>query len=534
MISYLMCLLVLADQPGAEARLVKLLKSNHDQIRLSAAYAIRYLPTISVSANEKLQVAARSEPLDSPARVYLIGAVAVHSRPNVAPSLKAELAEYAAKGIEDDKVEACQVLAQVADDSDLPLLTRLLDNPKADLRSTAGYAILRIGRRVPHYLAVWDWAVIAVYALGMLSVGWFYSRRNKTGEDYLLGGRQMRPMMVGVSLFASLISTISYLAYPGEVIKNGPMIVSVVLGYPLVGVVVGWLIIPFIMRLKVTSAYRDSRSAAGPRSPYARFRAVLDAAVAMDVGHRLRDGQQGADSTLGAESQRYTRRLCAAGVCDNRLHGDGWAAGGRHHRRNPKRDPAGAAIVTVIMITVCLGGVHAWWPSHWPAHWPEPQYGYDPNARVTMFGAMLAMFTWYICTSSSDQIAIQRYLATRDAKAARTVLFISLLADALVMLVLAAVGLGLLAYFRTYPHLLPDAQTVFGDSDKLFSQFIVVGLPWGSAVWWWPDCWPGDVGTLGRHQFHLFGHHGRRDRPTPRQENDGRFRSRQIAAVRIR
>ena len=479
MISYLVCLLALADQPGAEARLVKLLESNNDQIRLSAAYAIRHLPTISASAKEKLQAAARSEPRGSPARVYLIGAVAVHSCPNVDPSVKAELAEYAVKGIEDNKVEACQVLAQVADNADLPLLTRLLDNSNSDLRSTAGYAILRVGRRVPHHLAVWDWAVIAAYVLGMLAVGWYFSRKNKTGEDYLLGGRHMRPVMVGVSLFASLISTISYLAYPGEVIKNGPMIVSVVLGYPLVGVVVGWLIIPSIMRLKVTSAYEilEVRLGSAVRTLgsvlFLTLRLLWMSVIVYATASKVL-------IPLSGLSPDLTPAVCALLAFVTIVY---TAMGGL--RAVVVTDVIqsaillGAAIVTVVTITVCLGGVHAWWPSHGYAHWPEPQYGYDPNARVTMFGAMLAMFTWYICTSSSDQIAVQRYLATRDAKAARTVLFISLLADTLVMLVLAAVGLGLLAYFRTYPHLLPDAQTVVGDSDKLFSQFIIIGLPVG-------------------------------------------------------
>jgi solute:Na+ symporter, SSS family len=139
----------------------------------------------------------------------------------------------------------------------------------------------------------------------------------------------------------------------------------------------------------------------------------------------------------------------------------------------------GAAIVTIVTITVSLGGVDAWWPSQWPEHWPEPCYGYDPNARVTMFGAVLATFTWFLCTSASDQIAVQRYLATRDAKAARIVLFTSLLADGLVTLILAAVGLALMAYFRAFHHLLPDAQTVLDDGDKLFPQFIMTGLPKG-------------------------------------------------------
>ena len=53
-------------------------------------------------------------------------------------------------------------------------------------------------RWTAHHLAPWDWAVIALYVLGMLSVGWYYSRRNKTQEEYLLGGRQMRPLWVGV------------------------------------------------------------------------------------------------------------------------------------------------------------------------------------------------------------------------------------------------------------------------------------------------------------------------------------------------
>ena len=39
--------------------------------------------------------------------------------------------------------------------------------------------------------------------------------------------------------------------------------------------------------------------------------------------------------------------------------------------------------------------------------------------------------------------------------------------------------MSLLAYFRMYPNLLPDNQTVLTDSDKLFPQFIIIGLPAG-------------------------------------------------------
>jgi len=57
-----------------------------------------------------------------------------------------------------------------------------------------------------------DWGVIGLYAIGMVAVGLYYSRKINNTEDYLLGGRQMKPLMVGISLFASLLSTISYLS----------------------------------------------------------------------------------------------------------------------------------------------------------------------------------------------------------------------------------------------------------------------------------------------------------------------------------
>ena len=68
-----------------------------------------------------------------------------------------------------------------------------------------------------------DLAVIALYAVAMLAVGRYFKTRVQTSDDYLLGGRTMSPVMIGLSLFATLTSTLSYLAYPGELIKNGPM-----------------------------------------------------------------------------------------------------------------------------------------------------------------------------------------------------------------------------------------------------------------------------------------------------------------------
>ena len=76
-------------------------------------------------------------------------------------------------------------------------------------------------------------------------------------------------------------------------------------------------------------------------------------------------------------------------------------------------------------------------------------------------------------------MAIQRFLATRDAKAARRVIGTSLIANALVLLFLALLGFALFAYFRTNPHILKDGQTIVANADQLLPQYIVFALPAG-------------------------------------------------------
>jgi SSS family solute:Na+ symporter len=61
-------------------------------------------------------------------------------------------------------------------------------------------------------LSSWDWIIVGLYAIGMLLVGFYYSRRTRCSDDYMLGGRQMKSWGVGLSLFATLFSAVSYLS----------------------------------------------------------------------------------------------------------------------------------------------------------------------------------------------------------------------------------------------------------------------------------------------------------------------------------
>ena len=40
---------------------------------------------------------------------------------------------------------------------------------------------------------------IVVYLIGMLAIGFAYSRRNKTSSDFYLGGRRLGPIVIAMS-----------------------------------------------------------------------------------------------------------------------------------------------------------------------------------------------------------------------------------------------------------------------------------------------------------------------------------------------
>ena len=89
-------------------------------------------------------------------------------------------------------------------------------------------------------LTDFDWIIVIAYGACMLLVGFYFSRRNKSTDDYMLGGRNMKFWKVGLSLFATMFSAVTYLSLPGEMIKHGPMIWSMLVSLPFIYLIVAY------------------------------------------------------------------------------------------------------------------------------------------------------------------------------------------------------------------------------------------------------------------------------------------------------
>jgi Na+/proline symporter len=103
----------------------------------------------------------------------------------------------------------------------------------------------------------------------------------------------------------------------------------------------------------------------------------------------------------------------------------------------------------------------------------------NPTTPRRVMAAVMATAVGFVCMAGSGRVAIRRYLATRDVKAVQRMFDGSLTANFIVQVLLALLGLALLASLRAKPQRVPGEDDLATAADTLFPRFIVSGLPGG-------------------------------------------------------
>ena len=327
-----------------------------------------------------------------------------------------------------------------------------------------------------------DWLVILAYMAVVLGLGWHYSRRSTDSRDYFIASkRSIPPFLVGISLYATLMSTITYLGKPGEMINRGPMLaIGQVITIPFVYWVVGHVIIPRLMKERVTSAYELLELKLGPSVRL--LGALLFVGLRLIWMGLLIYLASVALTVIFGLDPKWTPMVSLVTGFIAVIY---TAIGGLRTVIVTDAIQFGllflGAVMVIVMVTVKLGGF-GWVPTEWSPHWDkQPWVTFDPQVRVSMLGTFVSMGLWAVATAGGDQTAVQRYMATADVGAARRSYLVNAIAMVSVSLLLCALGLALLGFYTQVPGALGEGMTIAGDADKLFPYFIAHHLPVGLA-----------------------------------------------------
>ncbi|MCL6519512.1 MAG: sodium/solute symporter [Armatimonadetes bacterium] len=310
-------------------------------------------------------------------------------------------------------------------------------------------------------LSYWDALVVAIYMLWMLGIGIYYSKRQTDTNEYFLGRRSMNWFIVGISTMATLISTITYLTMPGEVIANGFGVLWSQLSVWLSFFFIGYLVIPKIMEHKITSGYQllEKQFGMGIRQAAAvlfiltriTWTGLVVYTCSRAVSQMTRWPLESVILAVGIITISYTTMGGIRAVIITDVTQAFILFGG--------------ALAVVAFAIYSSGSLTGWWPNfHDPViagglSWPNVKlFSFDLTERITVLGIIFMYIVWWICTASSDQLAIQRYLSTRDARMARRSFLTNAFANTMVASVLAFCGAALVGYFIHNPSTIPAAN----------------------------------------------------------------------------
>lgn len=113
-----------------------------------------------------------------------------------------------------------------------------------------------------------DIVVLIIYLVAMAGMGPYFARKNKTAENYFVGRRAFPGWLIGLSMFATSISSITFVAYPGDAYKTAYIRFLPCLMLPVGIYIASKVFLPFYRRAQITSAfeYLEARFGAGTRA----------------------------------------------------------------------------------------------------------------------------------------------------------------------------------------------------------------------------------------------------------------------------
>jgi solute:Na+ symporter, SSS family len=100
-------------------------------------------------------------------------------------------------------------------------------------------------------LAGVDIGIIAAYFAMVFSIGFYFSRKERTSENYFLAGRNVGWFAIGASLFVSNISTEHFIGLAGSGASSGLAVGHFEWLACLILLILGWVFVPFYLRSNV-------------------------------------------------------------------------------------------------------------------------------------------------------------------------------------------------------------------------------------------------------------------------------------------
>ena len=325
-------------------------------------------------------------------------------------------------------------------------------------------------------LSLLDAIVFLVLVLGNVAFGAAFYFRNKTSDQYTSGGGKIPAWVVGMSIFATFVSSISFLALPGKAYSTNWNAFVFSLSIPFAAFAAVKFFVPLYRGVGNISAYyylevrfgvwaRMYASACYILTQLMRTGAIL-LLLALPVNALFGWNVKTVIIITGFAVILYSMLGgIKAVIWTDTIQGIILIAG---------------AVICAIYLTFSIpGGVTGLIET--ASEYKKFSLGsFGPGLRDSTFWVVL-IYGLFINLQNYgiDQNYIQRYMTTSSEKEAKASALFGSLLYIPVSFIFFYIGTALFSYYNAQPDLLPPELKLPGSGDKVFPYFIATGLPAG-------------------------------------------------------
>ncbi|NDW12415.1 sodium transporter [Bacteroides sp. 214] len=318
-----------------------------------------------------------------------------------------------------------------------------------------------------------DYIIVIFSVLLAIGVGMYFARRQKSTDNYFAGGRNIPAWAIGMSIFATLISSVTFLAYPGAAYASNWILLVQGLMVPIVLVAMIGVIVPLYRKVIKLSTYEYFERRFG-------YFARLYGSIAFILGHFSKMGtvfylvSLAMASFMGIDIYIIIAVLGIAIILLTLLGGmeaviwmdviQGFMliAGGLICAGMLLFMPEGGPS-NVINTALDMGKI-----SFGPYDWDL--------TKLTFIVMVLNGIFYAIQKYGTDQTIVQRYLAAKDDKAAKKAAYIGVFMSVPIWTLFMFIGTGLYIFYQSQgAPPLPEGIK----ADAVFPHFIATQTPVG-------------------------------------------------------
>lgn len=317
---------------------------------------------------------------------------------------------------------------------------------------------------------------LGLYPAVMLAIGLWYAGRSTSAEDFFRGGRHIPWWAAGLSIYATMLSSITFMAIPAKAYATDWGFFLNYASILLLAPVVIAVYLPFFRQLDVTSAYEYLER---------RFNlAVRLFGSASFIVFQI--GRTGIVLYLPALALSTVTELdihaciIGMGVLTILLTVFGGMEAVIWTDVAQSIILLGAAVLSLIaMVGRCDGGMTDLWTVGQAHGKFFSNLSWSPGVTMaTGWVILLGQLFTNLISYTSNQEVVQRYLTTSDERQAARAIWFNALVSIPSGLIFFALGTALFVFYRQHPtHLDPALARV----DAIFPYFMVHELPAGLA-----------------------------------------------------